>query len=246
MKDDRPDLRNMTVEDLFQAKTARRQRLANLPFEKKIEIVKRLKSVYPLTEVGFGNLVTDLLAPICLDLGIQISRVSVAMIPSYTRGEWLYDITQHVLTIQRWLDGRESIQGWEARSFKPRLVFGAELRSAIERLRNTNDDLSAISEAHWRQRLPISFLSFKAANGIWVAEWFNEPVLIENGEYVLFDIKFNRNAQQSNEKQLQIQIHVAALSEDSTQNVSLIRPAILALLESTEDFTRVQFHAENL
>jgi len=39
------DLADMTVEDLFRAKAERRQRLANLPFEKKIEIVKRLQIV---------------------------------------------------------------------------------------------------------------------------------------------------------------------------------------------------------
>ncbi len=39
------DLSKMTVEDLFRAKEERRQRLANLPFEEKIEIVKKLQSV---------------------------------------------------------------------------------------------------------------------------------------------------------------------------------------------------------
>jgi hypothetical protein len=39
------DLSSMTVEDLFRAKRERRQRLAKLPFEQKIEIVKRLQSV---------------------------------------------------------------------------------------------------------------------------------------------------------------------------------------------------------
>lgn len=34
------DLSTMTVEDLFRAKKERRQRLARLPFEQKIEIVK--------------------------------------------------------------------------------------------------------------------------------------------------------------------------------------------------------------
>src|ERR1700674_1179355 len=42
MKDEALDLANMTVEDLFQAKAERRLRLANLPFEKKIEIVKAM------------------------------------------------------------------------------------------------------------------------------------------------------------------------------------------------------------
>lgn len=39
------DLSTMTVEDLFRAKQERRQRLARLPFEQKIEIVKRLQAV---------------------------------------------------------------------------------------------------------------------------------------------------------------------------------------------------------
>ena len=39
------DLSKMTVEDLFRAKEARRKRLANLPFEEKIEIVKKLQDV---------------------------------------------------------------------------------------------------------------------------------------------------------------------------------------------------------
>ena len=39
------DLREMTVEDLFRAKKERRQRLARLPFEEKIEIVKKLQPV---------------------------------------------------------------------------------------------------------------------------------------------------------------------------------------------------------
>lgn len=39
------DLRQMTVEDLFRAKKERRKRLASLPFEQKIAIVKRLQTV---------------------------------------------------------------------------------------------------------------------------------------------------------------------------------------------------------
>lgn len=39
------DLSKMTVEDLFRAKEARRKRLANLPFEEKIKIVKELQEV---------------------------------------------------------------------------------------------------------------------------------------------------------------------------------------------------------
>ena len=47
MKEETLDLANMTVEDLFRAKDERRRRLASLPFEKKIEIVKRLQSIIP-------------------------------------------------------------------------------------------------------------------------------------------------------------------------------------------------------
>jgi hypothetical protein len=39
------DLSKMTVDDLFRAKEARRRRLADLPFEEKIEIVKQLQDV---------------------------------------------------------------------------------------------------------------------------------------------------------------------------------------------------------
>jgi hypothetical protein len=39
------DLSKMTVDDLFRRKDERRRRLANLPFEKKIEIVKKLQSI---------------------------------------------------------------------------------------------------------------------------------------------------------------------------------------------------------
>jgi len=35
----------MSVEDLFRAKEERRKRLANLPFEEKIEIVKKLQEL---------------------------------------------------------------------------------------------------------------------------------------------------------------------------------------------------------
>jgi hypothetical protein len=35
----------LTVEDLFRAKKERRKRMANLPFEEKIEIVKKLQDV---------------------------------------------------------------------------------------------------------------------------------------------------------------------------------------------------------
>ena len=45
MKNESFDLSKMTVDDLFRAKTERRQRLARLSFEEKIEIVKKLQSV---------------------------------------------------------------------------------------------------------------------------------------------------------------------------------------------------------
>lgn len=39
------DLTKMTREDLFRAKEQRRKRLANLPFEEKIAIVKKLNNL---------------------------------------------------------------------------------------------------------------------------------------------------------------------------------------------------------
>ena len=45
MDDEKFDLSKMTAEDLFRAKNERRQRLASLSFEEKIEIVKKLQSV---------------------------------------------------------------------------------------------------------------------------------------------------------------------------------------------------------
>jgi hypothetical protein len=39
------DLSKMIVEDLFRARKKRRQRLADLSFEEKIEVVKKLRSV---------------------------------------------------------------------------------------------------------------------------------------------------------------------------------------------------------
>jgi hypothetical protein len=45
MENESFDLSKMTVDDLFRAKKERRQRLANLSFEQKIEIVKKLQSV---------------------------------------------------------------------------------------------------------------------------------------------------------------------------------------------------------
>jgi hypothetical protein len=39
------DLAKMSVEDLFRAKEERRKRLAHLPFEEKIEIVKKLQEL---------------------------------------------------------------------------------------------------------------------------------------------------------------------------------------------------------
>lgn len=44
--DNKPfDPNNVSIEDIFRAKEARRKRLANLPFEEKIKIVKRLQTV---------------------------------------------------------------------------------------------------------------------------------------------------------------------------------------------------------
>jgi hypothetical protein len=45
MESDDFDLSRMTVEDLFRAKDERRKRLAKLPFEEKIMIVKKLQAV---------------------------------------------------------------------------------------------------------------------------------------------------------------------------------------------------------
>ena len=45
MSRDTLDFSKMTIDDLFRAKEKRRRRLARLPFEQKIEIVKRLQSV---------------------------------------------------------------------------------------------------------------------------------------------------------------------------------------------------------
>lgn len=44
--DNKPfDPNNIRISDIFRAKEERRKELANLPFEKKIEIVKRLQTV---------------------------------------------------------------------------------------------------------------------------------------------------------------------------------------------------------
>jgi hypothetical protein len=45
MESDDLNLAQMRVEDLFRAKDARRKRLAKLPFEEKIQLVKRLQAV---------------------------------------------------------------------------------------------------------------------------------------------------------------------------------------------------------
>src|SRR6266403_505754 len=57
MKNEDFNLSRMTVEDLFTAKQERRQRLSELPFEQKIEIVKRLQPLS--TQVEFYGLVND-------------------------------------------------------------------------------------------------------------------------------------------------------------------------------------------
>jgi len=49
------DLSKMTVEDLFRAKKERRQRLANLPFQEKIEIVKKLQAVARTIRASIGE-----------------------------------------------------------------------------------------------------------------------------------------------------------------------------------------------
>ena len=249
MKSEDFNLSRMTVEDLFRAKQERRQRLAALPFEQKIEIVRRLQSVSPMTQVGFFGLVhDDLLATISIDVGIQISRASPAMIPNYSRGEWLYDINQLTVTIKRWLTGKEvSVQGFED-DFKPRLIFGAQLRTAIDSLKTDGDEPRPQFEIwqpeYWRRKLPISFLSFETANGTWIAEWFVEPVLTQNSDFILFDIKFNQNIQTMAEKRLQLQMHVDALSKDSANNLAVCRPFIMALLEGAETFNSLRIQGE--
>ncbi|MGH9968968.1 MAG: hypothetical protein ACREBG_14365 [Pyrinomonadaceae bacterium] len=55
-----------------------------------------------MTEVEFLRRVNDLLTSISLDVGIEISRVSSAMIPHYAPGQWLYDIDEPMVTIWRW------------------------------------------------------------------------------------------------------------------------------------------------
>ena len=238
MKSEDLNLSRMTVEDLFRAKEERRQRLSELPFEQKIEIVKKLQPLSTQVEV-YGLVNDDLLATISLDLDIQISRISSAMIPNYLRGQWLYSINQEVVTIVRWLTGKEaSVEGREDLDLKPRLIFGAQLRAAIDSLRTDSDGPTPQCEIwqpeYWRRRLPISFLSFEVANGTWIAEWFAEPVLTQNNDFILFDIKFNRNAQTNVEKRLQLKIHLAALRKDSSKNLSLVQPYINAQLEGTE------------
>lgn len=226
MKHESLDLSRMTVDDLFQAGEERRDRLTDLPFEQKIEIVKRL---YPLTQVGFGTLVADLLTPICLDLAIRIPRVSG--IPYDASDHLRYDINQHVVSIKRGLAGRqESIEGWQESGFKNPLLLGSELRQAIDTLRTDSDELPQheSSEAETlRHKLPISFLRFEARNGVWIAEWFVDPVTQKN-DRVLFDIQFNPAIPTNIKKRLQIEVQNKALSQDSTKNLSIIQPHILA------------------
>jgi hypothetical protein len=54
------DLREMTVEDLFSAKNLRRQRLARLPFERKIEIVRKLQSLSRAALAGRSERLNEL------------------------------------------------------------------------------------------------------------------------------------------------------------------------------------------
>lgn len=49
------DLSAMTVEDLFRAKKEWRQRQADLPFEEKIEIVKKLQTVVRTIRASIGE-----------------------------------------------------------------------------------------------------------------------------------------------------------------------------------------------
>ena len=49
------DPSKMTVEGIFRAKKERRQRLANLPFQEKIEIVKRLQTVARTIRASIGE-----------------------------------------------------------------------------------------------------------------------------------------------------------------------------------------------
>lgn len=49
------DPSKMTVEDLFRAKKEWRQRQANLPFEEKIKIVKKLQTVVRTIRASIGE-----------------------------------------------------------------------------------------------------------------------------------------------------------------------------------------------
>ena len=154
------------------------------------------------------------------------------------------DGVQYVVTIKRWSTGKEaSVQGFEDLDFTPRLILGAQLRAAIDSLKTDGDEPRPQFEIwqpeYWRRTLPMSFLSFETANGTWIAEWFVEPVLTQNNDFILFDIKFNSDSQTRAEKRLQLQIHIAALSKDSTKNLLLCKPYIMELLEGTETFSSV-------
>lgn len=60
------DPNNFRIEDLFRAKKERRQRLARLPFEEKIEILKRLQTV-PATMAQNEKLIFDSFLKVCPD-----------------------------------------------------------------------------------------------------------------------------------------------------------------------------------
>ena len=49
------DPNKITVEDIFRAKKEHRQRLANLPFEEKIEIVKKLQTAARTFRASIGE-----------------------------------------------------------------------------------------------------------------------------------------------------------------------------------------------
>ena len=200
-----------------------------------------------MTQVEFLRLVNDdLLTAISIDVGFEISRISSAMIHKYLRGQWLYDITQQVVTIKRWFTGKEeSVEGFQDLDFKPRITFGSELRAAIDKLKTDEDQIRPSYEIwqpqYWRRRLPISFLSFEAANGTWIAEWFCPPSLAQTNDFILYDIIFNSNIETSVEKRLQLHVRVSDLSENPAENLERFQPEIIGLLESPDNFASNRF-----
>jgi hypothetical protein len=93
---------------------------------------------------------------------------------------------------------------------------------------------------YWRRRLPISFLSFKAANGTWIAEWYLRPSLTQKNDFIFFDVVFNRNIARNVEKRLQLQIHTAALRKNPKRWPRLERrPIVLGNLMHVRPVERV-------